>query len=72
MGTFFATSGGGRILVAVGPEGGWVDYEIEKFEEYGLRGFSLGTRILKVDTAVVNIHGRLMAEVERWRQGFSV
>jgi RsmE family RNA methyltransferase len=55
----------GKILLAIGPEGGWVDYETAKFEEYGFAGFSIGPRILKVDTAVVNIHGRVMAEIER-------
>lgn len=54
-----------RVLVAIGPEGGWVDYEREVFCQYGFTGFSIGERILKVDTAVVNIHGRIMAEIDR-------
>lgn len=58
-------TGEGKCLVAIGPEGGWVDYETVKLEEYGFAGFSIGPRILKVDTAVVNIHGRLMAGIER-------
>ena len=49
----------GRILLAVGPEGGWIDYEIDRFAECGFAAFSLGERILKVDTAVVALHGRL-------------
>lgn len=57
--------GDGRSLVAIGPEGGWVDYETGRLEEYGFAGFSLGPRILKVDTAVVNIHGRVMAKIEK-------
>ena len=48
-----------KILVAIGPEGGWIDYEMERFAESGFLAFSLGKRILKVDTAVVAIHGRL-------------
>ncbi|MBA3007472.1 MAG: 16S rRNA (uracil(1498)-N(3))-methyltransferase [Proteobacteria bacterium] len=48
-----------RILLAIGPEGGWVDYEMDRFAECGFASFSLGERILKVDTAVVAIHGRL-------------
>jgi len=55
----------GKILLAIGPEGGWVDFEVEKFQEYGFCGFTIGGRILKVDTAVINIHGRIMAELER-------
>ncbi len=49
----------GRILLAVGPEGGWIDYEIDRFAECGFTAFSMGERILKVDTAVVALHGRL-------------
>ena len=51
----------GKVIVAIGPEGGWVDYELAKFLEIGFSGFSIGPRILRVDTAVVNIHGRIMA-----------
>lgn len=54
----------GKTLVAIGPEGGWVDYEETKFESASFRGFTLGERILKVDTAVINIHGRIMAILE--------
>ncbi|MEE4243734.1 MAG: 16S rRNA (uracil(1498)-N(3))-methyltransferase [Desulfopila sp.] len=60
-------SGGGRVLVAVGPEGGWVDYEVAKLQEQGFSVFNIGCRILKVDTAVVNIHGRVMSLFENGR-----
>jgi len=42
----------GATLLAIGPEGGWIDYEITKFQEAGFQPFSLGPRILRVDTAV--------------------
>lgn len=54
----------GRVLVAIGPEGGWVDHELEWFLKYGFSSFTLGPRILRVDSAVVNIHGRIMAHLE--------
>jgi 16S rRNA (uracil1498-N3)-methyltransferase len=54
-------SGEGRVLLAVGPEGGWVDYEVGRFEEAGFTCCSLGARILKVDTAVVALHARISA-----------
>ncbi|MCF8057184.1 MAG: 16S rRNA (uracil(1498)-N(3))-methyltransferase [Desulfocapsa sp.] len=54
-----------RILYGVGPEGGWVDFEVEKFLAAGMCPFSMGSRILKVDTAVVAIHGRISQEMER-------
>jgi RsmE family RNA methyltransferase len=48
--------GQGRTLLAVGPEGGWVDYEIMKMEEAGFTMFTMGPRILKVETAVTALH----------------
>ncbi len=54
-----------RILYAVGPEGGWVDFEVEKLLSIGMCPFSMGTRILKVDTAVVAIHSRISGEIDR-------
>jgi 16S rRNA (uracil1498-N3)-methyltransferase len=53
-----------RILLAVGPEGGWVDYEVERFLEKGFSAFTMGERILKVDTAVISLHGRVSALLE--------
>ncbi|MBI5559522.1 MAG: 16S rRNA (uracil(1498)-N(3))-methyltransferase [Deltaproteobacteria bacterium] len=41
-----------RTIIAIGPEGGWVDYEIEKFQSLDFRVFAMGSRILRVDTAV--------------------
>ena len=51
----------GRILLAVGPEGGWVDYEVQKFREQGFSCCSIGLRILKVDTAVIALHATIIA-----------
>lgn len=51
----------GRILFAIGPEGGWLDYEVEKFEEQGFYSCSLGERVLKVDTAVIALHAQISA-----------
>ena len=54
-------SGPGRILLAIGPEGGWVDFEIEMFLKQGFSCCSIGERILKVDTAVIALHARISA-----------
>lgn len=51
----------GRLVLAVGPEGGWVDYELEKFRGCGFSICTIGDRILKVDTAVVALHGYISA-----------
>ncbi|MFH1217580.1 MAG: 16S rRNA (uracil(1498)-N(3))-methyltransferase [Pseudomonadota bacterium] len=42
----------GKTIVAIGPEGGWVDFEVEKLQQAGFKPFSLGPRILRVDSAV--------------------
>ena len=49
-----------NILLAIGPEGGWNDFELSCFYEQGFCGFSMGSRILHVDTAVV----ALLAQVQ--------
>jgi 16S rRNA (uracil1498-N3)-methyltransferase len=46
---------GQRLLLAVGPEGGWSDYELQCFIDCGFYGFTMGNRILHVDTAVVSL-----------------
>ncbi len=51
----------GRIALAVGPEGGWVEHEVKKFQEHGFSCCTIGERILKVDTAVVALHARISA-----------
>ena len=50
----------GRTLLAVGPEGGWVDFEIEKFLGQSFVPVSLGDRVLRTDTAVVALLSQLM------------
>ncbi len=51
--------GEGSVLVAVGPEGGWVDFERERWADAGSTIFSLGPRPLRVETAVVAVIARL-------------
>lgn len=42
-----------RCVLAVGPEGGWSDGEVELFSgQHGFLPFSAGTRILRTDVAV--------------------
>ena len=45
----------GRPLLAIGPEGGWTDNEVELLEVHGFRRFSLGPRILRTDTATISL-----------------
>jgi RsmE family RNA methyltransferase len=50
----------GRTLLAVGPEGGWVDFEIEKFVEQSFVPVSMGARVLRTDAAVVALLAQLI------------
>jgi RsmE family RNA methyltransferase len=42
-----------RILLAVGPEGGWNDFEIALLEAHGFYRVGMGSRTLRTDTACV-------------------
>jgi RsmE family RNA methyltransferase len=41
----------GRVLIAIGPEGGWNDFERLQLQEHGFLSVGLGPRTLRVDTA---------------------
>ncbi|HEY3699097.1 MAG TPA: 16S rRNA (uracil(1498)-N(3))-methyltransferase [Spongiibacteraceae bacterium] len=47
--------------LAIGPEGGFTEYEIEKLQQAGLRGVHLGPRILRVENALIALMTRLFA-----------
>ncbi len=59
MRTIGLSESSGRIIFAIGPEGGWVDYEVEKFHQQGFVSCTIGERILKVDTAVTALHSQI-------------
>ena len=42
----------GHVILAIGPEGGFIPYEIEKLEAAGLTPVRLGPRVLRVEAAV--------------------
>jgi len=48
------------LVLAIGPEGGWTDEEVALLESHGFARYSLGSRILRTDTAVVALLGRFM------------
>ena len=47
------------LTLAIGPEGGWVPYEVDKLIEAGMQPVQLGERILRVETAVTALVSRL-------------
>jgi 16S rRNA (uracil1498-N3)-methyltransferase len=55
---------GTRIAIVIGPEGGFSDAEIETLTGKGARSVSLGTRILRTETAGMAMLAQIMYEVE--------
>jgi RsmE family RNA methyltransferase len=51
--------GGGRCVIAIGPDGGWVDFEVALLRARGFVPFSLGPRPLRVEVAVPAVLGAL-------------
>lgn len=48
-----------ETLLAIGPEGGFIAYEVEKMMEAGLQPIHLGSRILRVETALPFLTAKL-------------
>lgn len=48
-----------RLVIAIGPDGGWVPFEIELLTRHGFRPVSLGPRVLRGETAVPALIGAL-------------
>jgi len=51
---------GSPVTLAVGPEGGFVPYEIEKLVECGFSAVHLGERTIHVESAISGLIGRLI------------
>lgn len=47
------------VTLAIGPEGGWIPYEVDLLGKAGLSPVQLGDRILRVETAVTALLSRL-------------
>jgi len=52
--------GSGQLAtLAVGPEGGWIETELASFQRAGFTAVNLGPRVLRVETALASLIGRL-------------
>ena len=51
---------GRRPTLAIGPEGGFIQKEIDSLTAIGFRAVSFGPRILRVETAVSALIGRMV------------
>ncbi len=58
---FPAEVASGRLAVAVGPEGGWSAGERDRLVRAGCATWSLGARVLRVETAAIVAAGFLLA-----------
>ena len=54
---------GGEIVLAIGPEGGWAEDELELFRQTGWASASLGSTILRAETAAIAATAITMSEL---------
>ena len=62
--TALRSSCGSRVAIVIGPEGGFSDAEIETLKKKGAIAVSLGTRILRTETAGMAMTAQILYEVE--------
>jgi 16S rRNA (uracil1498-N3)-methyltransferase len=56
---------GERVLVAIGPEGGWNEFELSLLDARGFTAVSMGTRTLRSDTACVALLALVHAVLDK-------
>jgi RsmE family RNA methyltransferase len=64
VGSSVAQSGRQRVLLAIGPEGGWNAFELALLQSHGFRLVGLGPRTLRVDTACTALLGIAHASLQ--------
>lgn len=50
----------GPVTLLAGPEGGFIPFEVELLERAGCRPVTLGPRVLRVDTVIPTLLGRIL------------
>jgi 16S rRNA (uracil1498-N3)-methyltransferase len=58
-----AAHAGGEIVLAIGPEGGWADDELQLFARAGWISASLGPTILRAETAAIAAAAIVVSEI---------
>ena len=51
----YRATGGGKIVVLIGPEGGFSQREVDAIKSAGGKSVTLGKRVLKTDTAAISV-----------------
>jgi 16S rRNA (uracil1498-N3)-methyltransferase len=54
-----------RVLVAIGPEGGWNDFELRLLQAHGFQAVGMGPRTLRTDTACVALLSAIHDAISR-------
>jgi RsmE family RNA methyltransferase len=57
------------IIAAVGPEGGWVPFELDTMRSAGFQIVSLGRWVLRVEAAVVALLSQIEMQVQSGSRG---
>jgi 16S rRNA (uracil1498-N3)-methyltransferase len=55
----------GEVLLAIGPEGGWTEDELELLQKNGWLSVSLGPTILRAETAAIAATAITMSALNR-------
>lgn len=50
-----------HVVLAIGPDGGWVPFEVDLFSKHGFQPVSLGRRVLRGEVAVPAVLGAVRA-----------
>lgn len=67
VGTALSADSPGRVLLAVGPEGGWNRFELDLLQAHGFQQVGAGRRTLRVDTACTALLAIVHAALEENR-----
>lgn len=60
IGDFLAKNDAKELSVFIGPEGGWSEREVKQFNEHSIQSVSLGTQVLRAETASIAVSSLLL------------